>query len=161
MSSVNKSTILGRLGADPEVRSLNNGSKVVNLRIATSESWKSKETGERKEKTEWHSVVIFNEGIAGIAEQYLKKGSQVYIEGKLQTRSWEDQSGQKKYTTEIVLQRYQGELVLLGGKDANEGQSARPAASENRQTTSEDYNAAKDGGNPANFSQDMNDSIPF
>jgi len=105
--------------------------------------------------------VIFNEGIAGIAEQYLKKGSQVYIEGKLQTRSWEDQSGQKKYTTEIVLQRYQGELVLLGGNDANEGQSDRPASSEDRQTTSQDYSAAKDGGKPANFSQDMDDEIPF
>ena len=161
MSSVNKAIILGRLGADPEVRSLNNGSKVVNLRIATSESWKSKETGERKEKTEWHSVVIFNEGIAGIAEQYLKKGSQVYIEGKLQTRSWEDQSGQKKYTTEIVLQRYQGELVLLGGNDANEGQSDRPASSEDRQTTSQEYSAAKDGGKPSSFSQDMDDEIPL
>ena len=161
MSSVNKATILGRLGAEPEVRSLNNGSKVVNLRIATSESWKDKDTGERKEKTEWHQVVIFNEGIAGIAEQYLKKGSQVYIEGKLQTRSWEDQSGQKKYTTEIVLQRYQGELVLLGGNDANEGQSDRPASSEDRQTTSQEYSAAKDGGKPANFSQDMDDEIPF
>ena len=161
MSSVNKATILGRLGADPEVRSLNNGSKVVNLRIATSESWRDKETGERKEKTEWHQVVIFNEGIAGIAEQYLKKGSQVYITGKLQTRKWQDQSGNDRYSTEIVLQRYQGELVLLGSKDANEGQSARPASSENRQTTSQDYSAAKDGGKPANFSQDMDDEIPF
>ena len=161
MSSVNKAIILGRLGADPEVRSLNNGSKVVNLRIATSESWRDKETGERKEKTEWHQVVIFNEGIAGIAEQYLKKGSQVYIEGKLQTRKWQDQSGNDRYSTEIVLQRYQGELVLLGGKDANEGQSARPASSEDWQTTSQDYGAAKDGGKPANFSQDMDDEIPF
>ena len=153
MSSVNKVTILGRLGADPEVRSLNNGDKVVNLRIATSESWRDKNSGERKEKTEWHSVVIFNEGLAKIAEQYLRKGSQVYIEGKLQTRSWEDQSGQKKYTTEIVLQRYQGELTMIGSKpegDSQSGQSDR----------SQDYSSAKDGGKQS-FSNDMDDEIPF
>ena len=159
--SVNKATILGRLGADPEVRSLNNGDKVVNLRIATSESWRDKQSGERQERTTWHQVVIFNDGLAKIAEQYLRKGSQVFIEGKLQTRKWQDQSGNDRYTTEIVLQRYQGELVLLGGNDANEGQSDRPASSEDRQTTSQEYSAAKDGGKPANFSQDMDDEIPF
>ena len=158
--SVNKVILVGNLGADPEVRHLNSGDPVVNLRIATSESWKGKD-GEKQERTTWHQVVIFNEHIAKVAENYLKKGSKIYLEGQLQTRKWQDQSGNDRYSTEIVLQRYQGELVLLGSKDANEGQSARPAASENRQTTSEDYNAAKDGGNPANFSQDMNDSIPF
>ena len=158
--SVNKVILVGNLGADPEVRHLNSGDPVVNLRIATSESWKGKD-GEKQERTTWHQVVIFNEHIAKVAENYLKKGSKIYLEGQLQTRKWQDQSGNDRYSTEIVLQRYQGELVLLGSKDANEGQSARPAASENRQTTSQDYNAAKDGGKPASFSQDMDDEIPF
>jgi len=158
--SVNKVILVGNLGADPEVRHLNSGDPVVNLRIATSESWKGKD-GEKQERTTWHQVVIFNEHIAKVAENYLKKGSKIYLEGQLQTRKWQDQSGNDRYSTEIVLQRYQGELVLLGSKDANEGQSARPAASENRQTTSQDYSAAKDGGKPANFSQDMDDEIPF
>ena len=113
--SVNKVIIVGNLGADPEIRRLNSGDMVVNLRIATSESWRDKNSGERKEKTEWHSVVIFNEHLTEVAEQYLKKGSKVYIEGSLQTRSWEDQSGQKKYTTEIVLQKFRGELQMLDG----------------------------------------------
>lgn len=115
--SVNKVILIGNLGRDPEVRSFQNGGKVVNLRIATSETWRDKQTGERKERTEWHSVAIFNEGIAKIAEQYLKKGSTVYIEGSLETRKWQDQSGQDKYTTEIVLRPYNGNLTLLGGRD--------------------------------------------
>ena len=115
--SVNKVILIGNLGRDPEVRSFQNGGKVVNLRIATSETWRDKATGERKERTEWHSVAIFNEGIAKIAEQYLKKGSTVYIEGSLETRKWQDQSGQDKYTTEIVLRPYNGNLTLLGGRD--------------------------------------------
>src|ERR671921_2635861 len=114
--SVNKVILVGNLGRDPEVRRLNSGEPVVNLRIATSESWKDKQTGERKEKTEWHSVVIFNENLARIAEQYLKKGSKVYLEGQLQTRKWQDQSGQEKYSTEVVLQRFRGELTLLDGR---------------------------------------------
>ncbi len=114
--SVNKVIIIGNLGRDPEVRSFQNGGKVVNLRIATSETWRDKQSGERKERTEWHSVAIFNEGIAKIAEQYLKKGSTVYIEGQLETRKWQDQSGQDKYTTEIVLRPYNGNLTLLGGR---------------------------------------------
>ena len=111
--SVNKVILVGNLGADPEVRRLNSGDPVVNMRIATSESWRDKQSGERREKTEWHNVVIFNENLARIAEQYLKKGSKVYIEGQLQTRQWEDQSGQKRYTTEVVLQRFRGELQML------------------------------------------------
>ena len=111
--SVNKVILVGNLGKDPEVRRMQNGDAVVNFSIATSESWKDKNTGERKEKTEWHNVVVFNDGIAKVAEQYLKKGMKVYIEGSLQTRSWEDQSGVKKYTTEIVLQKYRGELQML------------------------------------------------
>ena len=119
--SVNKVILIGNLGRDPEVRSFQNGGKVVNLRIATSETWRDKATGERKERTEWHSVAIFNEGIAKIAEQYLKKGSTVYIEGALETRKWQDQSGQDKYTTEIVLRPYNGNLTLLGGRDGGSG----------------------------------------
>ncbi|WP_439498479.1 single-stranded DNA-binding protein [Bosea sp. (in: a-proteobacteria)] len=120
--SVNKVILVGNLGRDPEVRRLGSGEPVVNLRIATSESWRDKQTGERKEKTEWHSVVIFNENLAKIAEQYLKKGSKIYVEGQLQTRKWQDQSGVEKYTTEIVLQRFRGELTILdsrgqGGSD--------------------------------------------
>ena len=111
--SVNKVILVGNLGQDPEVRRLSSGDPVVNLRIATSESWRDKNSGERKERTEWHSVVIFNENLAKVAEQYLKKGAKVYIEGQLQTRQWEDQSGQKRYSTEVVLQRFRGELQML------------------------------------------------
>ena len=115
--SVNKVIIVGNLGRDPEVRSFGNGGKVVNLRIATSENWRDKQTGERKERTEWHSVAIYNEALGKIAEQYLKKGSTVYIEGQLETRKWQDQSGADRYTTEIVLRQFRGELTLLGGRD--------------------------------------------
>jgi single-strand DNA-binding protein len=120
--SVNKVILVGNLGRDPEVRRLGSGEPVVNLRIATSETWRDKQSGEKKERTEWHSVVIFNENLAKVAEQYLRKGSKVYIEGQLQTRKWQDQSGVEKYTTEVVLQRYRGELTLLdsrgqGGSD--------------------------------------------
>ena len=114
--SVNKVIIIGNLGRDPEVRTFANGGKVVNLRVATSETWKDKQSGERKERTEWHSVAITNEGLAKIAEQYLRKGSTVYIEGQLETRKWTDQAGVEKYTTEIVLRPFRGELTLLGGK---------------------------------------------
>lgn len=114
--SVNKVILVGNLGRDPEVRRLGSGEPVVNLRIATSETWRDKQTGERKERTEWHSVVIFNENLAKVAEQYLKKGSKVYIEGQLQTRKWQDQSGVEKYTTEVVLQRFRGELTILDSR---------------------------------------------
>ncbi len=119
--SVNKVIIVGNLGRDPEVRNFPNGGKVVNLRIATSESWRDKQSGEKKERTEWHSVAIFNEGLAKIAEQYLRKGSTVYIEGQLETRKWQDQSGADRYTTEIVLRQYRGEMTLLGGRDSGGG----------------------------------------
>ncbi|WP_210483654.1 single-stranded DNA-binding protein [Microvirga antarctica] len=122
--SVNKVILVGNLGRDPEVRRMGSGDPVVNLRIATSENWKDKNSGERKEKTEWHSVVIFNENLARVAEQYLKKGSKVYIEGQLQTRKWQDQSGQEKYTTEIVLQRFRGELTLLDSRGGGGGDFA-------------------------------------
>jgi single-strand DNA-binding protein len=114
--SVNKVILIGNLGRDPEVRSMQDGGKIVQLSVATSESWRDRTSGERRERTEWHRVVIFNEQLAKIAEQYLRKGSTIYIEGQLQTRKWTDQQGQEKYTTEIVLQRYRGELTMLGGR---------------------------------------------
>ena len=117
MSSVNKVILIGNLGRDPEVRSFQNGGKVCNLRIATSEKWTDKASGERKERTEWHTVAIFAEPLVRIAEQYLRKGSTVYIEGQLETRKWQDQSGQDKYSTEIVLRPFKSELTLLGGRD--------------------------------------------
>lgn len=120
--SVNKVILIGNLGRDPEVRTFQGGGKVVNLRIATSETWRDKSSGERKERTEWHSVAIFNEPLAKIAEQYLSKGSTVYIEGQLETRKWQDQSGADKYTTEIVLRPFNGALTLLGGKRDDDGQ---------------------------------------
>jgi len=116
VGSVNKVILVGNLGRDPEVRRTNNGDPIVNLRIATSETWKDKATGERKEKTEWHQVVIFNENLGRVAEQYLKKGSKVYIEGQLQTRKWTDQQGVEKYSTEIVLQRFRGDLTILDSR---------------------------------------------
>lgn len=119
--SVNKVIIVGNLGRDPEVRTFQNGGKVCNLRIATSENWKDRTTGERKERTEWHSVAIFSEPLARIAEQYLRKGSKVYIEGQLETRKWQDQSGQDRYSTEVVLRPYRGELTLLDGRDSGGG----------------------------------------
>lgn len=119
--SVNKVILVGNLGRDPEVRTFQNGGRVVNLRIATSETWKDRNTGERREKTEWHSVAIFNEALGKIAEQYLRKGSTVYIEGQLETRKWQDQNGQDRYTTEVVVKQFRGELTLLGGRDGGSG----------------------------------------
>ena len=127
MASVNKVIILGNLGADPETRTFSSGGKVCNLRIATSETWKDKNTGEKKEKTEWHSVAIFSEGLVRVAEQYLKKGSKVYLEGKLQTRKWQDQSGNDRYSTEIVLQGFDAKLVMLDGKGGG-GHDAGPSS---------------------------------
>ncbi len=121
--SVNKVILVGNLGRDPEVRSFQNGGKVVNLRIATSENWKDRNTGERKERTEWHSVAIFDENLARVAEQYLKKGSTVYIEGQLETRKWQDQSGQDKYSTEVVLRPFRSALTMLGGRGDGGGGS--------------------------------------
>jgi single-strand DNA-binding protein len=119
--SVNKVILVGNLGRDPESRSFQNGGKVVNLRIATSESWKDRNSGERKEKTEWHSVAIFSEGLANVAERYLRKGSKVYLEGQLQTRKWQDQQGNDKYSTEIVLQGFDAKLVMLDGPGGGQG----------------------------------------
>ena len=120
MAGVNKVILVGNLGADPEARSLNNGGEVVNMRVATSESWKDRD-GNRQERTEWHNVVIFNENLGRVAKSYLKKGSKVYLEGQIQTRKWSDQSGNDRYTTEIVLQRFRGELVLLDSREGSSG----------------------------------------
>lgn len=149
--SVNKVIIVGNLGADPEVRRLQNGNPVVNLRIATSESWRDKNSGERKERTEWVSVVIFNEVIAKTAELYLKKGSKVYVEGQLQTRKWQDQSGTDRFTTEVVLQQYRGELQML------DSAGERQERSEPKQQTLYDRDDERTHGGAAPF----DDEIPF
>jgi single-strand DNA-binding protein len=144
--SINKVILIGNLGADPEVRQTQDGRPIVNLRLATSENWKDKSTGERREKTEWHRVVIFSEGLARVAEQYLKKGSKIYIEGQLQTRKWTDQNGQERYTTEVVLQNYNSSLVMLDGR--RDGGGADFA---------EGGRASSGGGQ----SFELNDDIPF
>ena len=150
--SVNKVTLVGNLGRDPEIRAMQNGDKIVQLSIATSDRWKDKNSGEQRERTEWHRVVIFNDALGKIAEQYLKKGSTVYLEGQLQTRKWTDQqSGQEKYTTEVVLQRYRGELTLLGSRPDNQ--------------ISNDYNKSEidQSGETSvsNIASDLDDEIPF
>ncbi len=168
--SVNKVIIIGNLGRDPEVRSFPNGGKVVNLRIATSETWRDKTSGERKERTEWHSVAIFNEPLGKIAEQYLKKGSTVYIEGQLETRKWQDQSGADRYTTEIVVRPYRGELTLLGGRDSGSGGGGgyEDRGGYDDQGGGQGGGAASGGGRggygggaPAGGRADMDDEIPF
>ena len=150
--SVNKVILVGNLGADPEIRRMNDGSPVVNLRIATSETWRDKNTGERRDKTEWHTVVIFNENCAKVAEQYLRKGSRVYVEGSLQTRKWTDQQGQDRYTTEIVLQKYRGELSMLDGKGSEDRNNA-PAQDQGM------YDREPAGG--GSYADDLNDDLPF
>lgn len=144
--SVNKVILIGSLGRDPESRSFQNGGKVVNLRLATSESWKDKNTGEKKEKTEWHTVAIFNEGLANIAERYLRKGSKVYIEGALQTRKWQDASGADKYSTEVVLQGFGGVLTMLDapGGNGGSGSSAGSGQAEQRRSAFDDSNLDDD-----------------
>ena len=149
--SVNKVILVGNLGRDPEVRSFPNGGKVVNLRIATSERWRDKQTGENKERTEWHSVAIFNENLGRIAEQYLRKGSKVYLEGQLETRKWQDQSGQDRYSTEVVLRQFRGELTLLDGR--GEGGGGGGGYEQDRGGSS--------GGEGRSASGALDDEIPF
>ncbi len=163
--SVNKVILVGNLGADPEARSLNNGGEVVNMRVATSESWSDKSSGQRQERTEWHNVVIFNENLGKVAKSYLRKGSKVYLEGQIQTRKWQDQSGNDRYTTEIVLNRFRGELVLLdraeggsgagrsdfgGGEDFGGGGGFGGGSSRPQQRPQ-----------PAAFDTDLDDDVPF
>jgi single-strand DNA-binding protein len=157
--SVNKVILIGNLGKDPEVRRLNNGDPVVNLSVATSESWRDKMSGERKEKTEWHRVVIFNDQLAKVAEQYLRKGSKVYIEGQLQTRKYE-QNGQEKYSTEVVLQKYRGELTMLDGKGEGGGERTSLGGDDGGYGGGGGRRQVAEGPRES-FSQDMDDEIPF
>ena len=159
--SVNKVILIGNLGRDPELRSTQDGMRVANLAVATSESWRDRVSGERKERTEWHRVVIFNERLAEIAEKYLKKGSKVYLEGALQTRKWTDNSGQERYSTEVVLQRYRGELTML---DSRGGGGESPGYGE--EAPAEEYSAAGGGRGGGRSErrppvQDLDDEIPF
>ena len=156
--SVNKVILVGNLGADPEIRSLNSGDRVANLRVATSETWRDKSSGERKEKTEWHRVVIFNDNLVKVAENYLKKGSKVYIEGAIQTRKWTDQSGQEKFSTEVVLQKFRGELTMLDGKGGDAEQGSDYGGSSGGFSSG----PARQGSGPReDFSADLDDEIPF
>ena len=163
MAGVNKVILVGNLGADPESRSLNNGGEVVNMRIATSESWKDRD-GNRQERTEWHNVVIFNENLGRVAKSYLRKGSKVYLEGQIQTRKWQDQSGNDKYTTEVVLQRFRGELVLLDSREGGSGGGFGGGGG-----YSDDFGGGSGGGGskpqqrpqPAAFDTDLDDDVPF
>jgi single-strand DNA-binding protein len=161
--SVNKVILVGNLGKDPEVRHTQDGKPIVNLSIATSETWRDKGSGERKEKTEWHRVVIFNEALAKVAEQYLKKGSTVYIEGQLQTRKWTDKDGAEKYSTEVVLQNFRGELTMLGGKPGGgEGGSAGYSGDSGFGASSPmDRPRAAGGGAKQTFARDLDDEVPF
>ncbi len=166
--SVNKVILVGNLGKDPEVRTTQDGTKIVNFTLATSETWNDRASGERKERTEWHRVVIFNENLGSIAEKYLRKGGKVYVEGSLQTRKWTDQSGQEKYTTEVVLSRFRGDLTLLSGRgdDAGEGGGYQPreraparsggggGGAAPRESGGGSWDAPKGGG-------DLDDEIPF
>jgi single-strand DNA-binding protein len=150
--SVNKVILVGNLGKDPEVRTMQDGGKVVQLSLATTESWRDKETQERKDKTEWHRVVIFNEKLGEVAEKYMRKGSKVYVEGQLQTRKWTDQSGQEKYSTEVVLQRFRGEITMLDSKGVNSGEGS---------TSFEPANTGGSASLSASSMADIDDEIPF
>jgi single-strand DNA-binding protein len=166
--SVNKVMLIGNLGADPEIRRTQDGRPIANLRIATTENWRDKATGEKREKTEWHSVVIFNEGLCRVAEQYLKKGAKVYVEGQLQTRKWQDKEGQDRYSTEVVLQNYGGQLTMLDGRGSGAGMGMR----DNPQDAYDDgsgYNSSSskraagrgEGRGPVSFDKELDDEIPF
>jgi single-strand DNA-binding protein len=166
MAGVNKVILVGNLGADPEARSLNNGGEVVNIRVATSENWKDRD-GNRQERTEWHNVVIFNENLGRVAKSYLRKGSKVYLEGQIQTRKWQDQSGADRYSTEIVLQRFRGELVLLDSREGGGGGGSRGGGGSD---FADDLGSSGSSGGgartqsrpqPAAFDTDLDDDVPF
>ncbi len=162
--SVNKVILIGNLGADPEIRHTQDGRPIANLRVATSDSWRDKSSGERRESTEWHRVVIFNENLAKIAEQYLKKGAKVYLEGQLQTRKWEDQSGQERYTTEVVLQGFNAQLTMLDGKQRDsstgEGEQRSGGGGDFGRSGPFSGGGGKSGGAGA-FDKELDDEIPF
>ncbi|EJZ21539.1 single-stranded DNA-binding protein [Rhizobium sp. Pop5] len=169
--SVNKVILVGNVGADPEIRRTQDGRPIANLRIATSETWRDRNSGERREKTEWHTVVVFNEGLCKVVEQYVKKGAKLYIEGQLQTRKWQDQQGQDRYSTEVVLQGFSSTLTMLDGRGdgggASSGFSGGRGGSSNNDY-GDDYGAPssssssnRGGGGGGNFSRDLDDDIPF
>ncbi|WP_455474937.1 single-stranded DNA-binding protein [Bartonella sp. B30(2025)] len=169
--SLNKVILIGNLGADPEIRRLNSGDQVANLRLATSESWRDRTTNERKERTEWHSVVIFNENLIKVVEQYVKKGSKIYIEGQLQTRKWQDQNGNDRYTTEIVLQKYRGELQMLDGRGTASGEQLHGANQQSSNYSSGNFDDSHSNQRNAfnsnndfsgeSFSHKLDDDVPF
>lgn len=156
--SVNKVILIGNLGRDPEVRTTQNGDEIVNMSVATSESWRDRQSGERKERTEWHRVVIFNENLVKVAKQYLKKGSKVYLEGQLQTRKWTGQDGQERYTTEVVLPRFRGELTMLDGRGAGGGGGG---GGDFEPAQGGESTPARGGGGRAPKGADLDDDIPF
>lgn len=168
--SVNKVILIGNLGKDPEVRTMQTGGRLANLTIATSESWKDKTTGERKENTQWHRVVIFNDALVGIAERFLKKGSKVYLEGQLETRKWQDNEGKDNYSTEVVLRPYRGELTLLDsrGSSDNQGGGYGGGGYNNNNSGNDDFGGSSgssqnsgSGGGKSSFAEDLDDEIPF
>ncbi|QLC25584.1 single-stranded DNA-binding protein [Parasphingopyxis algicola] len=162
--SVNKVILIGNLGRDPETRTFSNGGKVCNLRIATSESWKDKQTGERRERTEWHSVAIFSEGLANVAERYLRKGSKVYIEGQLRTRKWQDQSGNDRYSTEVVIDGFNGSMTMLDGRDGGGGSGGSGGWNDGPSDNDGGYGGGQSSGSkPAGgaFDDDLDDDVPF
>jgi len=174
--SVNKVILVGNLGADPEARAMGSGGEVVQLSVATSDNWTDKQSGERRERTEWHRVVIFNENLGRVAKQYLRKGSSVYLEGQLQTRKWTDQSGNDRYTTEVVLQRFRGELVLLGGRDGGGGGGSGGGQGGGWGDEDRGYGGGQGGGfsggrssapaggsrgSQSPFDSDLDDDVPF
>ena len=168
--SLNKVMLIGNLGADPEIRSFQNGGKVANLRIATSENWKDRQTGERKEKTEWHTVAIFSEGLVGVVERFLKKGSKVYLEGKLQTRKWQDQNGQDRYSTEVVLQGPNAVMTMLDGaqgsggggqRSGGYGQGGQQSGGGDNWRSGEGSGGGAAGSSGGSHYDDLDDDIPF
>ncbi|NKL38809.1 single-stranded DNA-binding protein [Rhizobium leguminosarum bv. viciae] len=166
--SVNKVILIGNVGADPEIRRTQDGRPIANLRIATSETWRDRNSGERREKTEWHTVVVFNEGLCKVVEQYVKKGAKLYIEGQLQTRKWQDQQGQDRYSTEVVLQGFGSTLTMLDGRGDGGGASGGRGSAGGGNDYGDDYGApapssspSRGGGGGSNFSRDLDDDIPF
>ncbi|NKM97926.1 single-stranded DNA-binding protein [Rhizobium indicum] len=167
--SVNKVILIGNVGADPEIRRTQDGRPIANLRIATSETWRDRNSGERREKTEWHTVVVFNEGLCKVVEQYVKKGAKLYIEGQLQTRKWQDQQGQDRYSTEVVLQGFGSTLTMLDGRGEGGGASGGRGSAGGGNDYGDDYGAPAPASSPSrgggsgggNFSRDLDDDIPF
>jgi single-strand DNA-binding protein len=165
--SVNKVILIGNLGADPEIRRMQDGRPIVNLRLATTDTWRDKATGERRERTEWHRVVIFNENIAKVAEQYLKKGSRIYVEGQLQTRKWQDQQGQDRYSTEVVLQGFSSQLTMLDSPRSGGGSAGGDFGSDDSSSNFGSFGSRSPARQPAvagtgaGMREDMNDEVPF